>query len=106
MNTGLKLKRMYKLTFKGILEDLNNEGLIPAGFEVPIGEGRDVSIDSSKIEEKIGLNLAFSGFIDRVDSDESKSRVRIIDYKSGERTSTPSSSITVFRSSFRSIRKP
>lgn len=89
MNTGLKLKRMYKLTFKGILEDLNNEGLIPAGFEVPIGEGRDVSIDSSKIEEKIGLNLAFSGFIDRVDSDESKSRVRIIDYKSGGKNINP-----------------
>ena len=89
MNIGMKLKRMYKLTFRGILEDLNSEGLIPTGFEVPIGDNEDVSIDSSRIEEKTGLHLAFSGYVDRVDTDEEAKRIRIIDYKSGGKNINP-----------------
>ena len=89
MNTGMKLRRMYKMTFRGILEDLNSEGLIPTGFEVPIGDKEDVRIDSSNIEEKTGLHLAFSGFVDRVDTDEEAKRIRIIDYKSGGKNINP-----------------
>lgn len=89
MNVGMKLKRMYRLTFRGILEDLKDSGFVPKGFEVPIGDREDVRIDTSDIEEKTGLHLAFNGSVDRFDANEEVSEIRIIDYKSGSKTISP-----------------
>ncbi|MCR5615457.1 MAG: PD-(D/E)XK nuclease family protein [Saccharofermentans sp.] len=89
MSTGMKLKRMYRLTFRGILEELQAADLIPKGFEVPIGEDKDVSIDTSGIEADTGLHLAFNGFVDRFDADEENKMIRIIDYKSGNKSISP-----------------
>ena len=89
MNVGMKLKRMYRLTFRGILEDLKDSGFVPKGFEVPIGDKEDVCIDTSDIEAKTGLHLAFNGSVDRFDANEEVSEIRIIDYKSGSKTISP-----------------
>ena len=89
MNVGMKLRRMYRLTFRGILEELKDTDMIPKGFEVPIGEEKDVSIDTSAIESQTGLHLAFNGYVDRFDADEENGRIRIIDYKSGNKSISP-----------------
>lgn len=100
VDTGVKLRRMFKLTFRGILNDILNTGFIPLGFETPIGavskdgNGKEISLSLSdkKTEEETGVKINFSGYIDRYDfktSEQGKEGLRVIDYKSGNKTIKP-----------------
>lgn len=96
VDTGLKLRRMFKLTFRGILSDILNTGFVPAGFEAQIGaaskdaDGREItlSLEDKELEEETGLKIRFNGFIDRFDlktSEQGDEGLRVIDYKSGDK---------------------
>ena len=96
VDTGVKLRRMFKLTFRGILNDILNTGFIPAGFEAQIGapskdsNGREISLslEDKELEDETGLKIRFSGFIDRFDlktSEQGDEGLRVIDYKSGDK---------------------
>ena len=97
VETGIKLRRMFKLTFRGILNDIVNTGFVPAGFEAPIGKpskdssGKEItlSLEDKKLEEETGLKLRFNGSIDRFDLKTGEGEVeglRVIDYKSGDKS--------------------
>ena len=96
VDTGVKLRRMFKLTFRGILNDILNTGFIPAGFEAQIGSpskdsnGREISLslEDKELENETGLKIRFNGFIDRFDlktSEQGDEGLRVIDYKSGDK---------------------
>lgn len=93
---GVKLRRMFRMTFRGILTDIVQSGLIPTGFEAKIGRpstdsnGKEInlSLEDEELEKETGLKMRFNGFIDRFDlgTDESgNENVRVIDYKSGNK---------------------
>ena len=95
-DTGVKLRRMFKLTFRGILNDILNTGFLPAGYEARIGavskdfSGREISLslEDEELEKETGLKLRFNGFIDRFDMREpgqGEEGLRVIDYKSGDK---------------------
>ncbi len=95
-DTGVKLRRMFKLTFRGILGDILKTGFIPAGYEAQIGavskdsSGREIalSLDDEELEKATGLKLRFNGYIDRFDLKEAEREsegLRVIDYKSGDK---------------------
>ena len=97
IETGVKLRRMFKLTFRGILNDIVKSGFVPAGFEARIGipskdsEGRQIclSIENKELEDETGLKLRFYGAIDRFDlgtAGTGAEGIRVIDYKSGSKT--------------------
>lgn len=97
IETGVKLRRMFRLTFKGILADIVKSEFIPAGFEARIGKpskdsnGKeiDLRIENKELEDETGLKLRFYGMIDRFDFGTAKTGaegVRVIDYKSGSKT--------------------
>lgn len=83
MDTNAKLRRMFKKMFRGVLSDSIATGFVPEGVEEKIGEGSlalDIPYD--------GIDLKFSGFIDRYDSktgEDGKIHIRTIDYKSGDK---------------------
>lgn len=96
IETGIKLRRMFDLTFRGILNDIVSTRFIPAGFEAKIGvpsedsSGRkiDLSLEDRELEKETGLKIDFRGFIDRFDlkgSEQSIEGLRVIDYKSGDK---------------------
>lgn len=96
VDTGVKLRRMFKLTFKGILSDILKTGFIPAGYEAQIGKtstdgkGREItlSLEDKELEDETGLKIRFNGFIDRFDlksSEQGDEGLRVIDYKSGDK---------------------
>ena len=95
-DTGVKLRRMFKLTFRGILGDILKTGFVPAGYEAQIGAtskdnpGREItlSLADEELEKETGLKLKFNGFIDRFDlksSEQGSEGLRVIDYKSGDK---------------------
>lgn len=83
MDTYAKLRRMFTKMFRDVLSDSVSTGFVPEGVEEKIGQGNlvlDVPYE--------GIDLRFSGFIDRYDtkiSDDGKIHVRTIDYKSGDK---------------------
>ena len=83
MDTYAKLRRMFTRMFRGVLGDSVETGFIPEGIEERIGLG-DLVLNIPYE----GVDLRFSGFIDRFDikHDESgKIHLRTIDYKSFEK---------------------
>lgn len=96
IETGVKLRRMFRMTFRGILSDIVQTGFIPTGFEARIGKpavdsnGKEVtlSLEDRELEEQTGMKIRFNGFIDRFDlgTDENGAEeLRVIDYKSGSK---------------------
>lgn len=96
IETGVKLRRMFRMTFRGILSDIVQTGFIPSGFEARIGKpttdsnGKEItlSLEDRELEEQTGMKICFNGFIDRFDlgTDESGTDgLRVIDYKSGSK---------------------
>lgn len=83
MDTYTKLKRMFTKTFRDVLNNSLDTGFVPEGLEERIGgDNLVLNIPYS------GVDLKFSGFIDRYDikTDENgKVHVRTIDYKSGKK---------------------
>ena len=83
MDTYAKLRRMFSKMFRDVLTDSVNTGFVPEGVEEKIGSGElvlDIPYE--------GIDLKFSGFIDRYDirtDEESKVHLRTIDYKSGDK---------------------
>ena len=83
MDTYAKLRRMFTKMFRGVLTDSVNTGFVPEGIEEKIG--------SPELMLNIpyeGVDLKFSGYIDRFDlrRDESgRIHLRTIDYKSFEK---------------------
>ena len=97
IETGVKLRRMFRLTFRGILSDIVKSEFVPAGFEARIGKpstdsnGKeiDLRIENKELEDETGLKLRFYGAIDRFDFGTAKTGaegIRVIDYKSGSKT--------------------
>lgn len=97
VDTGEKLRRMFTLTFRGILSDIVKAGFVPTGFEAKIGapskdgDDREISlcIDNSELEKELGIKIQFNGFIDRFDlkpGETGPSGLRVIDYKSGNKS--------------------
>ncbi len=80
MDTYAKLRRMFTKMFRGVLGDSVNTGFVPEGIEERIG-GDGLSLDIPYE----GIDLKFSGFIDRYDvktGEDDKIHFRTIDYKS------------------------
>lgn len=80
MNTYAKLRRMFTKMFRGVLGDSVATGFVPEGIEERIGAG-ELSLNIPYE----GVDLKFSGFIDRYDirTDEAGNiHLRTIDYKS------------------------
>ena len=83
MDTYAKLRRMFTKMFRGVLGDSVETGFIPEGIEEKIGSG-DLVLDIPYE----GVDLKFSGFIDRFDKkldENGKVHLRTIDYKSFEK---------------------
>ena len=83
MDTYAKLRRMFTKMFRGVLTDSVETGFVPEGIEEKIG-GSDLVLDIPYE----GVDLKFTGYIDRFDiiKDESgKVHLRTIDYKSFEK---------------------
>ena len=68
VETGVKLRRMFKLTFKGIFSDIVKTGFIPAGYEAQIGKAfkgqqrqgdRRFRLEDKELEEETGLKIRF-----------------------------------------------
>ena len=80
MDTYAKLRRMFTKMFRGVLGDSVETGFVPEGIEERIGNGGlilDIPYD--------GVDLKFTGFIDRYDrrtDEEGRIHLRTIDYKS------------------------
>lgn len=83
MDTYAKLRRMFTKMFRDVLADSVLTGFVPEGVEEQIGKEKlilDIPYE--------GIDLKFSGFIDRYDTrkDEAgKIHIRTIDYKSGDK---------------------
>ncbi|MCR5328534.1 MAG: PD-(D/E)XK nuclease family protein [Saccharofermentans sp.] len=83
MDTCAKLRRMFSKMFRDVLTDSVNTGFVPEGVEEKIGSGElvlDIPYE--------GIDLKFSGFIDRYDrrvDEANKIHLRTIDYKSGDK---------------------
>lgn len=83
MDTYAKLRRMFSKMFNSILQDSYDTGFVPEGVEAAIGQ--DDLILSIPYE---GMELNFSGYIDRYDvryDEDGKTHIRTIDYKSGDK---------------------
>ena len=84
MDTYAKLRRMFTKMFRGVLGDSVATGFVPEGIEEKIGNG-GLSLDIPYE----GVDLRFTGFIDRYDmrTDETgRIHLRTIDYKSFEKS--------------------
>ena len=97
IETGVKLRRMFRKTFRGILADIVKSEFVPAGFEARIGKpstdsnGKEIElkIENKELEDETGLMLRFYGAIDRFALGTAKTGaegIRVIDYKSGSKT--------------------
>ena len=83
MDTYAKLRRMFTKMFRDVLQDSHDTGFVPEGVEAPIGRG-DLILDIPYE----GMDLKFSGYIDRYDvrtDEEGNTHIRTIDYKSGDK---------------------
>ena len=84
MDTYATLRRMFTKMFRGVLGDSVATGFVPEGIEEKIGNG-GLSLDIPYE----GVDLRFTGFIDRYDmrTDETgRIHLRTIDYKSFEKS--------------------
>ena len=84
MNTCSKLRRMFSQMFLTVLQDSVDTGFVPEGLEEHIG-GENLTLNIPYD----GIDLNFTGFIDRYDvrTDENgKVHIRTIDYKSGDKS--------------------
>lgn len=83
MDTYAKLRRMFGKMFRDVLQDSVDTGFVPEGVEEKIGgEGLTLDIPYE------GIDLKFSGFIDRFDMKkdaDGRVHIRTIDYKSGDK---------------------
>ena len=83
MDTYAKLRRMFSKMFRDVLSESVSTGFVPEGVEERIGSSElvlDIPYE--------GIDLRFSGFIDRYDlrKDETGTiHLRTIDYKSGDK---------------------
>ncbi len=83
MDTYAKLRRMFTKMFRDVLTNSVETGFVPEGIEERIG--------SEELKLNIpyeGIDLRFSGFIDRYDvrrDEAEKVHLRTIDYKSGDK---------------------
>jgi len=83
MDTCSKLKRMFSKMFRDVLQESVNTGFIPEGVEAKIGSNElvlDIPYE--------GIDLRFSGYIDRYDLKKDENgmvHLRTIDYKSGNK---------------------
>ena len=83
MDTCAKLRRMFSKMFRDVLGESVSTGFVPEGVEARIGSPElilDIPYE--------GIDLKFSGFIDRYDlrKDENGTvHLRTIDYKSGDK---------------------
>ena len=83
MDTYAKLRRMFGKMFRDVLTNSYNTGFVPEGIEEEIGKN-DLALNIPYE----GVDLKFSGFIDRYDSrkdEQGKVHLRTIDYKSGDK---------------------
>lgn len=83
MDTCSKLKRMFSKMFRDILDESVRTGFVPEGVEARIGS-EELSLNIPYE----GIDLKFSGYIDRYDlkKDETGTvHLRTIDYKSGDK---------------------
>lgn len=83
MDTYAKLRRMFTKMFRDVLTDSYNTGFVPEGVEAQIGKG-DLVLNIPYE----GMELKFTGFIDRYDvrtDEDGKIHIRTIDYKSGDK---------------------
>ena len=83
MDTYAKLRRMFSKMFRDVLDNSYRTGFVPEGIEEQIG-ANDLVLDIPYE----GIDLKFSGYIDRYDirkDDQGKMHLRTIDYKSGDK---------------------
>ena len=83
MDTYAKLRRMFTKMFRDVLKDSYDTGFVPEGVEAAIGKG-DLVLNIPYD----GMDLKFSGYIDRYDvrtDEDGKIHIRTIDYKSGDK---------------------
>ncbi len=76
---GIKIKRIFQKCFKSALSSCIDSGYLPSFYEYKIGKDSQVIIESQKHEK-----FEFTGYIDRVDENQSK-QYRILDYKTGNK---------------------
>ena len=84
MSTCNKLRRMFSQMFRTVLQDSVDTGFVPEGLEERIG-GDNLTLNIPYD----GIDLKFTGYIDRYDvrTDENgKVHIRTIDYKSGDKS--------------------
>ena len=80
-----RLKKMSLLIIDDILSELSDSAFIPTFFELPIGSHE---VPSVEINLQNGKKITLTGIADRVDifEKDGKSYVRVIDYKTGNKT--------------------
>ncbi len=77
---GIKARRFFKCSLPAILDDIVETGYVPTKFELNIdkeGNGLKVNVD--------GIDFKFIGYIDRIDTNEESGKLRVIDYKTGDK---------------------
>ena len=81
-----KVKRMMRRTIWALTKQLEPSDFEPSGFEVAFGKQDDISV--STIELSDGNRMELRGKIDRIDlcEDGDKVYVKIIDYKTGNKS--------------------
>lgn len=83
MDTYAKLRRMFRMMFRDVLNDSVSTGFVPEGIEEKIGDDNmslNIPYD--------GIDLHFNGYIDRYDiklDEDGFVHVRTLDYKSGDK---------------------
>ncbi len=77
---GVKARRIFKCSLPPILDDIAATGFAPTNFEFNIekeGNGMTLNVD--------GIDFRFIGYVDRIDTDVNTGKLRVIDYKTGEK---------------------
>ena len=82
VNPGRKAMRLFEYVFPIVLEEAGSSGYVPSDFEMKIADIRPpLSIDTPS-----GKVFDFVGYIDRIDTDPETGMMRIIDYKTGNKS--------------------
>ncbi len=85
---GNRMKRIIARSVNIISEQIKRGSFEPLGYEVTFGKGREDTIPPITLKLPSGEEVSLRGRIDRVDvmDYEGKTYVRIIDYKSGNKS--------------------